>query len=70
MIRKSNYETNFPHRLLLTDTQVSKILEAFVNGSSANSKCSKFQLSRMIQSGGSLVELFAVLPYAVFKTGT
>ena len=52
MIRNSNDETNFPHKLLLTDTQVSKICEPFVNGSSANIKCSKTQLSEMIQSGG------------------
>ena len=32
----SNDETNFPHKLLLTDTQVSEIHEAFTNGSSAN----------------------------------
>ena len=32
----SNDETNFPHKLLLTDTQVSKICKAFVNGSSTN----------------------------------
>ena len=32
----SNYETNFPHKLLLTDTQASKIRKALSNGSSAN----------------------------------
>ena len=36
-----NDETNFPHKLLLTDTQVSKIRKAFENGSSANVKFSK-----------------------------
>ena len=34
----SNDETNFPHKLLLTDTQVSKIRKAFENGLSANIK--------------------------------
>ena len=34
LIRSSNDETNFPHKLLLTDTQVSKIRKAFANGSS------------------------------------
>ena len=43
-IGNSNYETNFPHKLLLTNTQVSKILEAFENGSSANIEFSKTQL--------------------------
>ena len=39
--RNSNDETNSPHKLLLTDTQGSKICWAFVNGSSANIKFSK-----------------------------
>ena len=39
--RNSNDETNFPHKLLLTNTQVSKIRKAFANGSSANIKVSK-----------------------------
>ena len=29
-----NYRTNFPHNLLLTDTQVSKFCKTFANGSS------------------------------------
>ena len=33
LIRNSNDETNFPHKLLLTDTQVSKIHTVFANGS-------------------------------------
>ena len=37
----SNDETNFPHKLLLTDTQVSKIHKDFANASSANIKFSK-----------------------------
>ena len=45
VIGESNEETNFPHKLLLTDTQVSKLREAFANGSSANIKLSKTQLS-------------------------
>ena len=39
LIGNSNDETNFPHKILLTDTQVSKI---FANGSSANINCQKF----------------------------
>ena len=34
----SNYKTNFPHKLLLTNTKVLGIHKAFVNGSSANIK--------------------------------
>ena len=47
-------ENNFPHRILLTDIQVSKICKAFANGSSAIIKFSKTQLSKIIQSGGFL----------------
>ena len=47
MIGNSN-ETNFPHKLLLTDTQVSKICKAFANGSSANIKFPKIQLSKIV----------------------
>ena len=38
LIGNSNYETNLPHKLILTNTQVSKIRKAFANGSSANIK--------------------------------
>ena len=61
-----NDETNFAHRLLLTNTQVSRIRKAFTNGSSANIKFSKTQLSKMIQSGGSLGELIAAIPGVMF----
>ena len=50
-VGESNDETNFPHKLLLTNTQVSKTCNAFTNGSSANIKFSKNRLSRMIQLG-------------------
>ena len=36
VVGDSNVATNFPHTLLLTDTQVLRICKAFVNGSSAN----------------------------------
>ena len=52
MIVSSNDETNFPHKLLLTNTQDSKIRKAFANGSSANIKFSKSRMSKMIHSGG------------------
>ena len=39
----SNDENNFPHKLLLTNTQISKIRKAFANGSSTNIKFSKTQ---------------------------
>ena len=48
----SNDENNFPHKLLLTNTQVSKLRKAFSNGLSANTKSSKTQLHKIGQSGG------------------
>ena len=54
-------EANFPHQLLLTNTQVSNLRKAFANNSSANIKLSKTQLSKMIQSGGFLGRLLGPL---------
>ena len=45
-------ETNFPHKLLLTNRQVLNLRKAFANHSSADIKLSKSQLSKTIQSGG------------------
>ena len=44
LIGSSNDETNFPDKLLLTNKKVSKIHQAFANGSSANIKLSKTQI--------------------------
>ena len=41
VVGDSNDETNFPHKLLLTNTQVSKLREGFLNNLSANIKLSK-----------------------------
>ena len=49
-------ETNFPHKLLLTNREVSNLRKAFANHSSSNIKLSKTQLSKMIQSEGFLVD--------------
>ena len=57
LIESSNDETNFPCKLLLTNTQVSKIHKAFANGSSANVKFSKTQLSKIVQLGGFILDL-------------
>ena len=43
-IGDSNNKNNFLPKLLLTNTQVSKLCKAFANGSSANIKLSKTQL--------------------------
>ena len=58
-------ETNFPHKLLLTNRQVLNLRKAFSNHLSANVKFSKTQLSKMIQSGGFLGRLLG--PF--LKTG-
>ena len=41
LIGNSNDETNFPHEILLTDTQVSKIRKVCASDSSTNIKFSK-----------------------------
>ena len=41
-------KTNFAHKLLLTNRQVSNLRKAFANHLSANIKLSKTQLSKMI----------------------
>ena len=46
----SNDENNFPHKLLLTNTQVSRLRKVFSNGSSANIKLSKTHLHKIGQS--------------------
>ena len=45
LIGDSYGKTNFPHKLLLTNRQVSRLRKAFANNSSANIKLSKTQLS-------------------------
>ena len=65
MIGDSNDETDFSHKLLLTNTQVSSLRKAFANHLSTDIKLSKSQLSKMIQLGGFLGRLFGSL----LKTG-
>ena len=66
VIGNSNDETKFLHKLLLTDTQVSKIRKAFANGSSANIKFSKTQLSEMTQPGEIISQLLVGIAQAMF----
>ena len=58
-------ETNFPHKLLLTNRKVSNLCKAFAINSLTDIKLSKTQLSKMIQSGGFLGKLLGPL----LKTG-
>ena len=61
MIGSSNDETNFPHKLLLTDTQVSKINIASANVPSASVKFSKTQLSIFVKPGGFIYVLDLII---------
>ena len=67
MVSSSNDNTNFPHELLLTNRQVANIRKAFANHSSIDIKLSKTQLSKMIQSGGFLGNLFGKLAGPLMK---
>ena len=57
VVGDSNEESNFPHKLLLTNTWVPKLCKAFANISSANIKLPKTQLHKIVQSGRSLGKL-------------
>ena len=52
MIGNSDDETNFPHKLLVTERQVSHFRNAFSNNSSTGIKLLKIHLSKMIKLGG------------------
>ena len=58
-------ETNFPHKLLLTNRQVVNLRKAFASYLSTDINLSKTQISKMIQSGGFLGRLLGPL----LKTG-
>ena len=51
-VSDSKDETNFPHNLLLTNPQVSKLCKAFADNSLADIKLSKTKLHKTGQSGG------------------
>ena len=57
VVGDSNHENNFPHNMLLTNTQVLRLRKAFASGSAANTKLSKTQLQKIGQSGGFLGRL-------------
>ena len=61
MIGSSDDKTDFPHKLLLTNRQISNLRKAFANNSSNNIKLSRTQLSKMIQLGGFLGRLLGPL---------
>ena len=61
MIGDSDDKMNFPHELLSTNRQVANIRKAFGNNFSTDTKLSKTQISKMIQSEGFLGRLLSVL---------
>ena len=61
IIGNSDDETNFPHKLLLTNRQVTTLCKAFANHTSTDIKLSKAQLSKMIQLGGFLGRILCPL---------
>ena len=63
VIGDSNDKTHFPHKLLL------RLCKAFANGSSANIKFSKTQLSKIIQSGAFYSDLLPGVLQIRFQTG-
>ena len=65
LIGNSNNKSNFPHKLLLTNTQVSKLPKTFENKASANIKLWKTNLPKIVKFGGFSDRLLASLP----KTG-
>ena len=65
MIGNSDDETNFPHKLLLTNRQVANLRKCFANDSSVNIKLSKTHLSKIVKSGVFLGRLLGPL----LKTG-
>ena len=47
VVGDSNGENNFPHKLLLTNPQLSKLRKIFADNSSASMKLSKIQLHKI-----------------------
>ena len=54
MVGDSNDDINFPRKILLTNTHVSRLRKAFVNKSSGNIKIPKTRLNQIGQSRGFL----------------
>ena len=71
VIVQSNDDTSFLNKLLLTDTQVSRH-KVFACGSSANTKFSKTQLTKMAKLGGVIhnITIFGNTLSDVGKKGT
>ena len=58
---------NLPRELILTTGQKTKLRNAFNNNMSTNTKLSKAQISKIIQSGGFLASLLSKLVGPLMK---
>ena len=63
----SNYEANFPYKILLTNTQVLSIHKAFETNSTGIIKLSKTQLHKIRQLGGLLGRSLGTLKWIAFN---
>ena len=61
MIGNSDDETNFTHKLLVTNRKAANVCKAFANHTSTDIKLSKTQLSKTIQLGRFLGRLLGPL---------
>ena len=61
MIGNLDDETNFPHKLFLTNRQIANLRKAFAKHTSTDIRLSKTQLSKMIQSAEFLGRLLGLL---------
>ena len=69
MIRKI-FEGNLPYELLLTIRQMRNLRNAFGINLAVNTKLSKAQISKLIQSGGFLKALLSKLATPTMKVTT
>ena len=71
LIGNCNDDTNFSHKLLLTNTQVSRIHKSFANGLLFSKNFSKTHLPMMTQSGGVVfgMPIFENISSSVAKKG-
>ena len=65
VVGAANEVNNFLHKLLLTNTQVSRVRKAFANNPSVNTKLSKTHLHKIAQSG----EILGILLGLLLKPG-
>ena len=72
LIANFSNEASFPHKLLLNDTQVSRICKALANGSSGNITFSKTQVSKIMQSRRFIydIHIFASILLNLPREGT